>query len=148
MTDQTEDIGMATEKECSCVPTSMWAKCENVCVYPHDRWDNDFPEMGGASNRYAYTHSNSPVGRLFEWGDGYTLYQIFIIFRDKNGKFQNPKLFIERHSKCRYLTSSEVTLHTYANNCGFSTTYIPNYIPYPKGLVNKDNILNEILKRD
>ena len=94
MTDQTEDIGMATEKECSCIKTSMWTECENVCVFPPDRWDNDFPEMGGASNRYAYTHSNSPVGRLFEWGDGYTLYQIFIIFMDKNCKLQKPNKFI------------------------------------------------------
>lgn len=151
MTDQTEDIDLfsGTREVRKCTVNNDGS--ENECRVENEisRWSYEFEELLNASNSSAYTHSNSPVGRLFKWGGGYTLYQIYILFRDKYyGEFQNPRPFIERHSKCRYLTSNEVTLHTYADNCGFSSTYIPNYMPFPKGLVNKDKVLEEILKRD
>lgn len=152
MTDQTEDIDLfsGTREERKCTEQYINGELAEVCEIDRiiSRWSYEFKELLNAGNSRAYTHSNSPVGRLFKWGDGYKLFQIYILFRDKNGKFQNPKPFIERHNKCRYLTSNEVTLYTYASNKRFDTTFIPNYIPYPKGLVNKDNVLNEILKRD
>lgn len=102
----------------------------------------------------AYTHSHSPVGILSAYGYNTNaneiINEISIFFRNKDNKFINPRPLIEKYSKFRHLTINEVTRHTpyESNRRLIIVPYIPNYIPYPKGLVNKDNVLNEILKRD
>ena len=123
---------------------------DGCSVFVYDDPTGAFEGYNGGEVKGVKGAKYNVLGRFFQWGGGYTMYNIFLIFYTyRNGRtyYYNPKHIIERHTKCKYLTSNEIILRTYANNCGFSWTYIPNYVPYPKGLANKEEILKEILKK-